>query len=470
MADRLAENFEAIFPGKPYPLGAHFDGEGVNFAVYSEKAKVMEVCLFDSGGRKQQRRVRMIGRTGHVWHVYLRGVEPGTLYGLRARGTYRPQAGQPFNPSKLLVDPCARAITGQVNWEAPLLGYVLGEDGQPGKRDGRDDAWGIPKAIVLDETFDWQDDRRPEMPWHETVIYEVHVKGFTQCHPEVPEELRGTYSGLASEPAIRHLKSLGVTAVELLPVHAHADTHHLYEHGLVNYWGYDTLNFFAPEARYSSRGDRGGQVTEFKEMVRTLHQNGIEVILDVVYNHTCEGNHFGPMFSFKGIDNPTYYRLVPEDPRYYVDYTGTGNTLNAQHPETLKLIMDSLRYWVEEMHVDGFRFDLAVSLARELHEVNKLSPFFDMIHQDPVISRVKLIAEPWDVGEGGYQVGNFPGPLDGVERQVSRRRPPLLARRREPGLRHGLPPHRQQRPLRHRRAPPACQHQLRHRPRRLHAP
>jgi glycogen operon protein len=404
----MTEQLEAILPGKPYPLGAHFDGNGVNFAVYSQRARSIEVCLFDEAGRRQVRRVKMIGRTGHVWHTYLQGVEPGTLYGLRARGTYRPHAGHRFNPAKLLVDPYARALTGAVDWQAPLLGYVIGEDGQPGKRDARDDAWGVPKGIVLDGSFDWQGDRRLDTPWEETVVYEAHVKGFTACHPEVPEDLRGTYAGLATEPAIRHLESLGVTAVELLPVHAFADSLHLYRHGLVNYWGYDTLNFFAPEARYSSRGDRGGQVTEFKEMVRTLHQHGIEVLLDVVYNHTFEGNHLGPTVSLRGLDNETYYRLEPHDRSNYIDYTGTGNSLDARHPAALRLVMDSLRYWVEEMHVDGFRFDLAVTLGREEHHMNRRAAFFNALSQDPVLSRVKLIAEPWDAGEGGYQVGAFP--------------------------------------------------------------
>ncbi|MGE0056857.1 MAG: alpha-amylase family glycosyl hydrolase, partial [Dehalococcoidia bacterium] len=291
----MSQAFEAILPGRPSPLGATYDGEGVNFAVYSETARAIDVCLFDESGRKQLRRVGMIGKTGSTWHVYLRGLGPGALYGLRARGNYRPKSGHPFNPSKLLVDPYARALTGEVNWQAPLHAYVLGDDGQ--RREPHDDAWGVPKGIVLDNGFDWQGDRRLETHWHDTVIYEVHVKGFTQCHPGVPQQLRGTYSGLASEAAIAHLKSLGVTAVELLPVHAYADSEHLYTHGLRNYWGYDTLNFFAPDARYSSRGDRGGQVTEFKEMVRTLHQHGIEVILDVVYNHTCEGDELGPTLS-----------------------------------------------------------------------------------------------------------------------------------------------------------------------------
>lgn len=399
---------DAIRPGKPFPLGAHAEREGVNFAVYSETAKGMEVCLFDPSGRRQVHRINITAKTGYVWHVFLEGVKPGQLYGFRARGLYRPHAGKPFNASKLLVDPYARALRGKVDWQAPLLGYIPGQDGLPEKREPRDSAHGVPKSIVMQQDFDWQGDRRLDIPWQDTVIYEVHVKGFTRGHPDVPPELRGTYAGLASEPAIRHLKELGVTAVELLPVHAFADSQTLVKHGLVNYWGYDTLNFFAPEARYASRGDRGDQVTEFKEMVRTLHQNGLEVILDVVYNHTAEGNHLGPTLSLRGLDNTTYYHLDGHDASRNVDYTGTGNSVDATHPEALKLIMNSLRYWVEEMHVDGFRFDLAVTLARDPQAMNRLSPFFDTIHQDPVLSRIKLIAEPWDVGPGGYQVGNFP--------------------------------------------------------------
>jgi glycogen operon protein len=404
----MTQAIDAIFPGTPAPLGAHYDGAGVNFAVYSETARSIDLCLFDAAGRRQVRRIKMIGQTGSVFHVYMRGLEPGTLYGFRARGTYRPRSGHLFNPSKLLVDPYARALAGMVDWRAPLHTDVLGADGLSGRREAHDDAAGVPKCIVVSDHFDWQDDRPPAIPWRDTVIYEVHVKGFTQCHPELPPELRGTYSGLASEPAIRHLKALGMTAVELLPVHAHADSEHLYRNRLVNYWGYDTLGFFAPEARYSSRGDRGGQVGEFKEMVRTLHRNGIEVLLDVVYNHTCEGNEHGPMLSLKGLDNATYYRLDPQDLQRYVDVTGTGNTLNTWHPQTLRLVMDSLRYWVEEMHVDGFRFDLASTLARTEHAYERLSPFLQAVHQDPVLSRVKLIAEPWDTGEGGYQVSGFP--------------------------------------------------------------
>jgi glycogen operon protein len=404
----MTQGFDAILPGNPRPLGAFYDGEGVNFAVYSESAREIDLCLFDAAGHRQLRRIRMIGKTGSVFHVYIQGLRPGALYGFRARGTYRPRTGHPFNPSKLLVDPYAKALFGQVDWHAPLHAYALTDGDGPPRRDTRDDAAGVPKGIVFDDHFDWQGDRRPEVPWRDTVIYEVHVKGFTQCHPAVPAELRGTYSGVASEPALRHLKSLGVTAVELLPVHAAANSEHLSRHGLVNYWGYDTLGFFAPDARFSSRGDRGAQVDEFKEMVRTLHRNGIEVILDVVYNHTAEGDHLGPTLSLRGLDNPTYYRLEANDLQRYVDVTGTGNTVNAWHPQTLRLIMDSLRYWVEDMHVDGFRFDLTSTLARTQQMYDRFSPFLQAVHQDPVLSRVKLIAEPWDTGVGGYQVGGFP--------------------------------------------------------------
>lgn len=404
----MTQHFEAILPGRPTPLGATFDGQGVNFAIYSETARTVDLCLFDATGRRQTRRIEMVGKTGSVWHVYLRGIGPGTLYGYRVRGTFRPRTGQPFNPSKLLVDPYARALAGRVDWKAPLLGYMPPVDGATPKRDTSDDAAGVPKSVVIENWFDWWGDRRPNIPWRDTVIYETHVKGMTQCHPGVPKELRGTYSGLASEAVISHLKSLGVTAIELLPVHAAADSLHLYQNKLTNYWGYDTLGFFAPDARFSSRGDRGEQVNEFKEMVRTLHQHGIEVLLDVVYNHTAEGNHLGPTLSLRGIDNATYYRLQPDDHSRYVDVTGTGNSVNTYHPQTLKLVMDSLRYWVEEMHVDGFRFDLASTLARTEANYERLSPFLQAVHQDPVLSQVKLIAEPWDAGATGYQVGGFP--------------------------------------------------------------
>jgi glycogen operon protein len=395
-----------ILPGVPYPLGATWDGTGTNFAIFSENAAGVTLCLYDEDGR--ERCFALTEVTAHVWHGYLPGVGPGQRYGYRVDGPYDPEQGLRFNPSKVLIDPYAKAIAGTVDWEQPVFGYVLGGEDEDLAVDTGDDAAGVPKGVVIDPSFDWEDDQLLRIPLNRSIIYEVHVKGFTARHPDVPEHLRGTYAGLTSQPALDHLKRLGVTAVELLPIHAFLDDKHLLDKGLRNYWGYNTINFFSPEARYSSAGDTGGQVREFKEMVKTLHREGIEVILDVVYNHTAEGNHLGPTLSFRGIDNPTYYRMVADEPRFYMDYTGTGNTINVPHPQVLQLIMDSLRYWVLEMHVDGFRFDLAAALARELHEVDKLSAFFDVIHQDPVLSQVKLIAEPWDIGEGGYQVGNFP--------------------------------------------------------------
>jgi glycogen operon protein len=335
-------------------------------------------------------------------------VKLGQLYGYRVQGPFDPERGERFNPAKLLIDPYARAMAGPLNWDAGVFGYKLADPAQDLSRDDRDDAWGVPKCVVTTSHFDWENDRPPLTPLHDSIIYELHVKGFTKLHPEIPQELRGTYAGLAHPVAVEYLKKLGITAVELMPVHEFLDDKHLVDRGLRNYWGYNSINFFSPEARYSASGDRGEQIGEFKQMVKALHRAGIEVILDVVYNHTAEGNQMGPTLSFKGIDNATYYRLLPDKPRFYMDYTGTGNTLNVRHPQVLKLVMDSLRYWVQEMHVDGFRFDLASALARELHEVDRLSAFFDIINQDPVISQVKLIAEPWDVGEGGYQVGKFP--------------------------------------------------------------
>ncbi len=394
-----------VLPGSRFPLGATPDEHGTNFAFFSENAAGVELCLYDAAGR-EERCVPLWETTAHVWHGYLAGVGPGQQYGYRVRGPWEPEAGHRFNAAKLLIDPYARALSNAVDWRAPVFGYRL--DKGDLILDKQDDAWGVPKGIVIDNAFDWGDDRRPNVALHNTVIYELHVKGFTAQHPDLPEELRGTYAGLASPPVIAYLKELGVTAVELLPVHAFLDDAHLLDQGLRNYWGYNTIGFFAPEARYAASGAHGGQVTEFKAMVKALHAAGIEVILDVVYNHTAEGNHLGPTLSFRGIDNASYYRLVPDQPRFYMDYTGTGNTLNAVHPQVLQLIMDSLRYWVTEMHVDGFRFDLASALAREFHDVDRLSSFFAVIHQDPVLSRVKLIGEPWDVGEGGYQVGNFP--------------------------------------------------------------
>ena len=393
-----------VWPGSPHPPGATWDGEGTNFALYSEAASGVDLCLFDRDGRET--RLPLPEVDAHVWHGYVPGVGPGQRYSYRVHGPYDPANGQRCNPAKLLVDPYAKAIDGNLDWDDSVFGYTAGGDDRV--PDPRDSAPHVPKAVVADTLFPWGDDQRPRTPFHESVIYETHVKGFTKRHPAIPDPLRGTYAGLASPPAIEHLLRLGVTAVELLPVHHFVSEHALVERGLTNYWGYNTLGFFAPHAAYSSAGTTGEQVREFKAMVRSLHAAGIEVILDVVYNHTAEGNHLGPTLCFRGIDNAAYYRLVENDRRLYMDYTGTGNTLNARHPEVLHLIMDSLRYWVTEMHVDGFRFDLASALARGFHEVDRLSAFFDLIHQDPVTSQVKLIAEPWDIGEGGYQVGNFP--------------------------------------------------------------
>ncbi|HEY1758507.1 MAG TPA: glycogen debranching protein GlgX [Bryobacteraceae bacterium] len=398
----------AILPGKPYPQGATWDGTGVNFSIYSEGATDVELCLFNDPQGPPCKVISIRESTGHVWHCYVPGIRLGQYYGYRIRGPYDAEHGLRFNPAKLLIDPYAKALAGRVNWDAPVFGYELGNPDADLRPDEQDDAAAVPKGVVIAADFDWGNDRPPLTPLHDSVLYEVHVKGFTAAHPKIPEELRGTYAGLTHPVIIEHLKRLGITAVELMPVHAFLDDKHLLERGLKNYWGYNTINFFSPEARYSSTGDRGEQVGEFKSMVKSLHRAGIEVILDVVYNHTAEGNHLGPTLSFKGVDNCAYYRVMQDEPRYYMDYTGTGNTLNVRHPQVLKLIMDSLRYWILEMHVDGFRFDLAAALARELHEVDRLSAFFDIINQDPVISQVKLIAEPWDVGEGGYQVGKFP--------------------------------------------------------------
>lgn len=394
----------AIWPGRPYPLGATWDGEGVNFALFSEHASGVELCLFADNGRREIARMPVRWQTDQVWHCYLPEARPGWLYGYRVFGRYDPQNGERFNPNKLLIDPYAKAIVGGMRWTNSHFGYKVGHKLEDLSFDRSNNAAEVPKSQVIDTAFTWGDDHLLQIPWHETIIYELHVKGFTYLHPGVPQALRGTYAGLASEPIIEHFQSLGVTAVELMPVHAFIDDRQLIERGLRNYWGYNSIGFFAPDMRYSSTG----QVAEFKTMVKTLHSRGIEVILDVVYNHTAEGNQLGPTLSFRGIDNQSYYRLSPDDPRYYMDFTGCGNTLNMLHPRVLQLIMDSLRYWVLDMHVDGFRFDLASTLARELHDVNRLSAFFDIIHQDPVLSRVKLIAEPWDLGEGGYQVGNFP--------------------------------------------------------------
>ncbi|MDX5346960.1 MAG: glycogen debranching protein GlgX [Hymenobacteraceae bacterium] len=398
-----------IFPGNPYPLGATWDGSGVNFALFSENATCVELCLFQSpNDEKETARIKMQERTHHVWHVYLPDVKPGQLYGYRVDGPYEPENGHRFNPNKLLIDPYAKAISGTVEWHDSLFGYEVGNKKEDLSFSSSDSAPFIPKSVVIDPSFDWEGDRPPKIPYHKSIIYEMHVKGFTQLHPEIPEEIRGKYAALTHPVTINYLKTLGVTAIELMPVHHFITDRHLADKELTNYWGYNTIGFFAPDVRYSGSGTLGQQVVEFKQMVKELHKAGIEVILDVVYNHTAEGNQMGPTLSFRGVDNAYYYRLVEENKRYYMDYTGTGNTLNANLPSVLRLIMDSLRYWILEMHVDGFRFDLAATLARELHEVDRLSSFFDIIHQDPVISQVKLIAEPWDVGEGGYHVGNFP--------------------------------------------------------------
>jgi glycogen operon protein len=398
-----------IWPGSPYPQGATWDGAGVNFALFSENATAVDLCLFDSPESGDAvTTIRLTEQTDQVWHVYLPEVRPGQLYGYRVHGPYEPEAGHRFNPAKLLLDPYARAIAGTIRWSDALFGYTLGHADADLARDERDSAAGLPKCVVVDPAFSWGDDTPPRTPWHQTLIYELHVKGFTARHPEVPPALRGTYAGLTCPAVADYLCALGITAVELMPVHQFVADKHLVDRGLTNYWGYNSIGFFAPDVRYASVGDLGQQVAEFKTMVKTLHRAGIEVILDVVYNHTGEGNHLGPTLCFRGIDNAAYYRLVADNRRYYMDYTGCGNTLNMTHPRTLQLIMDSLRYWVLEMHVDGFRFDLASALARELHEVDRLGAFFDIIHQDPVLSQVKLIAEPWDLGAGGYQVGNFP--------------------------------------------------------------
>jgi glycogen operon protein len=393
-----------VWPGQPYPLGATYDGTGTNFSLFSEAATKVELCLFDDDGAET--RVPLTEVTAFCWHGYLPNVGPGQRYGYRVHGPYEPSDGSRCNPHKLLLDPYAKAVDDEVKWDPAAFGYPLGGDDLVA--DERDSAPFMPKSVVTNPFFDWAHDRHPFTPWHETIVYELHVKGFTKLHPGIEPELRGTYAGLAHPAVIEHLTKLGITAVELMPVHHFIQDHYLAEKGLRNFWGYNSISYLAPHNEYASAGQRGEQVSEFKAMVRALHEAGIEVILDVVYNHTAEGNHLGPHLSLKGIDNRAYYRLVDDDPRYYMDYTGTGNSLNMRHPHVLQLVMDSLRYWVQEMHVDGFRFDLASTLARELHEVDRLSAFFDLIHQDPIVSQVKLIAEPWDVGEGGYQVGNFP--------------------------------------------------------------
>jgi isoamylase len=397
-----------VWPGQPYPLGATWDGAGVNFALFSENATGVELCLFDGPDDGIEReKITLRERTDQVWHCYLPDLRPGRFYGFRVHGPYEPDAGHRFNPAKLLLDPYAKAITGNIKWSDALFAYRIGEQKEDLEPTSDNDASRVPKCVVVDSAFTWERDRPLNIPWNQTIIYECHVKGMTIRHPDVAENLRGTYLGLSSEPMLEYFTSLGVTAIELLPVHQFVVDRHLAERGLTNYWGYNSVGYFAPDVRYAAKG-LGTQVYEFKSMVKAFHSAGLEVILDVVYNHTGEGNHLGPTLVFRGIDNSSYYRLDPENPRFYTDFTGTGNSLNMQHPRTIQLIMDSLRYWVSEMHVDGFRFDLAPVLARELYEVDRLSAFFDIIHQDPTLSTVKLIAEPWDVGPGGYQVGNFP--------------------------------------------------------------
>jgi len=400
----VSQNQPIVWPGKPYPLGASWDGEGVNFALFSEHAEGVELCMFDKTGRRELHRVHVTEQTDQVWHCYLPEARPGLLYGYRVDGPYDPAQGSRFNPHKLLLDPYAKQIVGDLKWSDSHFGYRIGHRQEDLSFDRRDSAPGMPKSVVVDAAFTWGPEQPPRIPWHKSVIYELHVKGFTIRHPAVPAPLRGTYAGLATAPVIDHLIKLGITAIELMPVHYFIDDRQLVEKGLRNYWGYNSIGFFAPAPRYCATDS----IHEFKTMVKTMHSAGIEVILDVVYNHTAEGNQLGPTLSFRGIDNAVYYRTSPDNPRYYVDYTGTGNTLNMLHPRVLQLIMDSLRYWVLDMHVDGFRFDLAATLARELHEVDRLGAFLDIIHQDPVLSQVKLIAEPWDLGEGGYQVGKFP--------------------------------------------------------------
>lgn len=396
-----------VYPGSPFPLGATCENEGVNFAIYSENAEGIDLCLFNNENDKTEAyKIPLKERTHHVWHVFIPDLKAGQLYGYRVYGPYDPQNGHRFNSNKLLIDPYAKAIAGSIHWHDALFGYEFNHEQEDLSFSEIDSAPFIPKCVVIDPGYDWEGDEAPKIPYHKTIIYEAHVKGLTMLHPDIPEDIRGTYEAIAHPVCINYLKNLGITAIELMPVHHFVIDRTLAENGLTNYWGYNTIGFFAPDVRYS-KGIMGEQVNEFKHMVKELHKAGIEVILDVVYNHTGEGNQFGPTLSYRGIDNASYYRLT-DDRRFYMDYTGTGNTLNAMMPNVLRLITDSLRYWITEMHVDGFRFDLAATLARELHEVDRLGSFFDIIHQDPLISQVKLIAEPWDIGEGGYQVGKFP--------------------------------------------------------------
>ncbi len=397
-----------VYPGDAYPLGASLDADGVNFALFAENATAVNLCLFDQReDAKESAVIKLKERDQDIWHAYVPGLKAGQLYGYRVFGSYDPLNGERFNPNKLLIDPYAKAIAGTINWHDSLFGYELNHPDADLSMSNEDSAPFIPKSVVVNSDYDWEGDEPLRLAYHLDIIYEAHVKGFTMRHPGIPENLRGTYAGMGHPVTIEYLKKLGITSVELMPVHHFVADRHLKENGLTNYWGYNSIGFFAPDARYASSGVQGEQVTEFKDMVKALHKAGIEVILDVVYNHTAEGNHLGPTLSFRGVDNPAYYRLM-EDQRYYRDFTGTGNTLNVMQPNVLRLIMDSLRYWILEMHVDGFRFDLAATLARELYDVDRLGSFFDIIHQDPVISQVKLIAEPWDIGEGGYQVGKFP--------------------------------------------------------------
>ncbi len=403
------KSIQNVWTGKPYPLGATVTAEGTNFALFSENATGVDLCLFNHAGDfRESSRISLNEYTDGVWHCFLPDIGVGQLYGYRVFGPFNPQAGNRFNENKLLLDPYSRAIAGLIQWKPEMFAYQFGDHNSDLTKEEHDNASGLPKCVVVAPDFDWGNDASPKIPLHASIIYEVHVKGFSQLCPEIPEKLRGTYAALSSDFAISYFKKLGVTTVELLPIHHFVNDDYLEQKGLSNYWGYNSIGYFAPHSAYSSSGILGQQVVEFQEMVKSLHASGIEVILDVVYNHTGEGNHLGPTLCFRGIDNLSYYRTIEDNRRYYMDYTGCGNSLNMMHPRTLQLIMDSLRYWVTEMHVDGFRFDLASTLARELHEVNRLSAFFDIIHQDPILSCVKLIAEPWDLGHGGYQVGHFP--------------------------------------------------------------
>jgi glycogen operon protein len=399
----VAPEINAVWPGRPYPRGATWDGEGVNFALFSENAEKVELCVFDELGQHELQRIVLPEQTDHVWHCYLPEARPGMTYGYYVHGPYRPEEGNRFNANKLLLDPYAKDFVGELRWDDALYGYTVGHEDGDLSFDTRPSAAFLPKCRVLEPAFTWGEDRRPDVPWHDMIVYEMHVRGFSMLNPEIPAPLRGSYAALASAPAVDYLRRLGITTVELMPVHAFINDRALAERGLQNYWGYNTLSFFAPEMRYS----RSQKVKEFKTMVKTLHSAGIEVIIDVVYNHSCEGSQLGPTISLRGIDNAAYY-ILAEDRRYYDDFTGCGNTINLAHPRVLQMVMDSLRYWVEEMHVEGFRFDLASAPARPRGRVDHLGGFFDVIRQDPTLNRVKLIAEPWDLGHGGYQVGNFP--------------------------------------------------------------